>query len=95
MSKTMCPKCHRTFDDDIKRYVLGSITNTLKFSTNMGLRLAGGAIGGALGLPFGNATIARGCGRAGGELAKSIGCGEEDWDGWAHKCPYCGHKWGG
>ena len=91
MSKTKCPKCKRSFDDDLKRYVVGSATNTIKFATNFGLRLAGGAIGGAVGL--GNEMAARAGGRVGKELAEAIGCGEEDWTGWQHKCPFCGHRW--
>ncbi len=91
MSKTICPKCKRRFNDDVKRYVVGSATNTLKFATHIGLRLAGGMLGGVIGL--GNEMVARAGGRAGKELAEAIGCGEHDMNGWQHKCPYCGYCW--
>ena len=92
MSKTKCPACNRTFDDDFKRYVIGSVTNTLKFAAHLGLRIGGGALGAAFGL--GHKQVARAGGRAGKELAEAIGCGEKDLTGWRHKCPYCGHQWG-
>lgn len=91
MSKTKCPKCKRMFDDDLKRYVVGSATNSIKFVTHIGLRLAGGALGAAIG--FGHEQVARAGGRAGKELAEAIGCGEKDLTGWQHKCPFCGHRW--
>ena len=27
------------------------------------------------------------------QKAEAIGCGEKDWNGWRHKCPYCGYQW--
>ena len=89
MAKTRCPKCKKYFDDDFNRYVIGSVTNTVKFVTNFSLRYGGGLLGSLTG----NEMIARGCGKAGKELAESIGCGEKDMNGWQHKCPYCGHRW--
>lgn len=91
MSKTKCPQCHRSFDDNFKRYVLGSVTNTLKFVTHAGLRIGGGFLGGTIGL--GHESVRRAGGRLGKEIAESIGCGEKDLTGWHHKCPYCGHRW--
>ena len=88
MGKTKCPKCHRSFDDDFDRYVIGSVANTLKFSINAALQLGGGA----LGAPFGTMTSRAG-GEAGKKIAESIGCGEKDFTGWHHRCPYCGHTW--
>lgn len=88
MSKTICPKCYRSFDDDLKRYVVGSVTNTVKFVTGMGLTL-GGML---LGMPFGEHAAHAGA-HGGKELAESIGCGDNDMNGWQHKCPYCGNKW--
>lgn len=88
MSKTKCPHCNKAFNDDFKRYVIGSATNTIKFVTNIGLRFTGGT----LGAPFGQ-MVQRAGGRLGKELAESIGCGEKDMNGWQHKCPFCGHRW--
>ena len=91
MGKTKCPHCHRIFDDDLKRYVIGSITNTVKITTHLGLRIAGGSLGTFVGL--GNEYVARAGGKLGKEIAESIGCGEKDLTGWHHKCPSCGHRW--
>ena len=88
MSKTKCPKCHKSFSDDFNRYVLGAATNTLKFAANIGLQ-AGGLL---LGMPFGEHAAHAGA-HGGKQLAESIGCGEKDLNGWRHKCPYCGYQW--
>ena len=88
MAKTKCPKCHRSFDDDVKRYVWGTVTNTAKITTNVALQIGGTLLGGMLGK-----VAARGGGRLGEEAAKYIGCGVEDMKGWWHKCPYCNHEW--
>lgn len=91
MSNTKCPKCGKVFDDDLKRYVVGSLTNTVKYATHMTLRIGGGIAGGAFGL--GNEMAARAGGRIGKEIAEGIGCGENDFNGWDHKCPSCGYVW--
>ena len=88
MGKYKCPQCHHLFNDDLKRYVIGSTTNSIKFATHIGLRF----IGGTLGAPFGEMTRRAGS-RLGKEFAESIGCGEKNMTGWHHKCPYCGHRW--
>lgn len=89
MSKTKCPKCHKSFSDDFNRYVLGSATNTLKFAANIGLQ-AGGLL---LGMSFGEHAAHAGA-HGGKQLAESIGCDlDKDLNGWKHKCPYCGYQW--
>lgn len=85
----LCPFCKKYFDDDkFKRYVIGTLTNTLKFAGNLSLRLGGHAVG---------AMIADGAGgtlgkRAGGMLADKMGMGEKDMNGWQHQCPYCKNR---
>ena len=88
MGKTKCPRCHRFFEDDFDRYVVGTATNTLKFGVNMVCRLSGSALGGFLGNTMGKIG-----GKVGGAIADSLGCGIKDMNGWHHKCPYCKHKW--
>lgn len=84
-----CPNCKKEFDDDFKRYVIGSVTNTIKFSTGMALRL-GGIF---LGMPFGHRVAHLGS-HLGEKIAKEIGCDiEKDLHGWKHECPFCGYCW--
>ena len=87
--KIQCPQCHRYFREDyFDKYVMGTVTNTLKFGTFASCWLAGNTLGSFLGT-----TGARLGGKAGTELAKNMGCGTENMDGWKHHCPYCKHKW--
>lgn len=88
MGKTKCPKCHRSFDDDVKRYVWGTVTNTAKITINLALQIGGSLVGGKFGKVASN-----GGGRLGEMAANAIGCGEKDIKGWWHKCPYCKHEW--
>lgn len=88
-----CPNCKKEFDDDFKRYVLGSVTNTIKMATHITLRVGGSILGGAISVPFGSSTIARSFGKVGKEVAEGLGCGEKDMNGWDHECPFCGHRW--
>lgn len=84
-----CPNCKKEFDDDFKRYVIGSVTNTIKFSAGMALTI-GGVF---LGMPFGHHGAHAG-GDLGGKIAKEIGCDpDKDLHGWEHECPFCGHRW--
>ena len=66
MGKTKCPRCHRFFEDDFDRYVVGTATNTLKFGVNMVCRLSGSALGGFLGNTMGKIG-----GKVGGAIAST------------------------
>ena len=84
-----CPKCKKEFDDDFKRYVIGSVMNTIKFSAGAALQL-GGIF---LGMPFGHRVAHLGS-HLGEKIAKEIGCDiEKDLHGWKHECPFCGYCW--
>ncbi len=84
-----CPKCKKEFNDDFKRYVVGTATNAIKFTTASALVLGGTM----LGMAFGHHGAHLG-NEAGTKIAEGIGCNlDKDLNGWKHKCPYCGYQW--
>lgn len=88
MNKTKCPHSKKSFNDSLKRYILGSASNSLKFSVNFGLQAGLSIFGSRYGNMAGNAGS-----RLGELITKKIGCSTEDMKGWYHHCPYCGHIW--
>ncbi len=89
MKKIKCPKCGRRFDNDaLKRYTIGTIKDVAKFSTVAAMKLSASA---AVGLFSQNGHLAHSASYGAGEFAKGLGL--TNYDGWAHECPYCHHKW--
>lgn len=92
MGNRRCPKCGRTFTENLgsqsTRYALGTAEVVGKGVVHVGARLLGGALG-----AFGGSMGSKAGSRAGGMLANELVGDLETTKSSQLKCPYCGHRW--